>query len=49
MAEGATPKSLLNDKIHFNAKGYELLGNLVYEKMDELGYFKEIKSAMGLK
>jgi lysophospholipase L1-like esterase len=49
MAEGATPKSLLNDKIHFNAKGYELLGNLVYEKMDELGYFKEIKSPMGLK
>lgn len=49
MTEGSTPKSLLNDKINFNAKGYELLGNLVYERMDELGYFKEIKSAMGLK
>lgn len=49
MAEGSTPKSLLSDEVHFNATGYTLLGNLVYERMDELGYFKEIKSAMGLK
>lgn len=49
MAEGSTPKSLLNDKIHFNAKGYELLGNLIFERMNDLGYFKEIKSAMKIK
>lgn len=49
MALGQTPRSLLVDNIHFNSTGYALLGNLVYERMDELGYFKEIKSAMKIK
>lgn len=42
MAEGSTPLSLHaspEDTIHFNATGYELIGKLVYARMDELGYF----------
>lgn len=46
---GQTPRSLLADNIHLNSTGYTLLGNLVYDRMEELGYFKEIKAAMGLK
>ena len=49
MALGQTPRSLLADHVHFNSTGYTLLGNLVYERMEELGYFNEIKSVMGLK
>jgi hypothetical protein len=44
MKDGMTPTSLMvNDKLHFNSYGYELIGNLIYQKMDELGYFDEIK------
>lgn len=42
MAVGMTPESLLIDKVHFNATGYELIGDLIYERMLELGYFNEI-------
>jgi lysophospholipase L1-like esterase len=45
MAEGMTPQSLLaSDKLHFNEYGYELIGSLIYDRMDELGYFDEIKA-----
>jgi lysophospholipase L1-like esterase len=44
MADGMTPASLMNsDKLHFNEAGYKLIGNLIYERMDELGYFDQIK------
>lgn len=43
MEEGRVPSSLLADHIHFKAKGYELIGNLVYERMEELGYFTELE------
>lgn len=46
MAEGRVPASLLADHIHFNAEGYRLLGNQVYEKMEELGYFEEMEEAV---
>ena len=46
---GKCPKVFLEDAVHFNATGYELVGKLVYERMDKLGYFDEIKTAIGLK
>jgi lysophospholipase L1-like esterase len=44
MAEGMTPSSLLSDTVHFTEDGYKLIGNLIYERMDELGDFDEIKA-----
>lgn len=35
---GQIPTSLRSDESHFNAKGYELIGQKVYEKLLELGY-----------
>jgi len=46
MAVGSTPKSLLVDGVHFTAEGYELIGNLIYNRMDELGYFDEVREAI---
>lgn len=44
--QGMTPKSLLSDTVHFNQYGYELIGHLIYERMDELGYFNKVKEAI---
>lgn len=33
MSAGMIPKSLLSDGVHFNECGYELIGNLIYERM----------------
>lgn len=46
MEQGATPASLLSDTVHFNANGYELIGKLIYNTMDELGYFKEVRQTL---
>jgi lysophospholipase L1-like esterase len=47
MVEGRTPPSLLaKDGVRLTPKGYELVGQLVYERMDELGYFREVKRAI---
>lgn len=46
IGQGMTPKSLLSDTVHFNQYGYELIGHLIYERMDELGYFNEVKEAI---
>lgn len=46
MAQGMAPSSLLSDETHLNDYGYELLGRLVYSRMEELGYFDEIKDAI---
>ncbi|MDR0682585.1 MAG: hypothetical protein LBG15_12175 [Dysgonamonadaceae bacterium] len=37
MAEGKTPPSLLYDHVHFNAKGYELIGQIIYKRFLYLG------------
>ena len=39
IAEGEIPRSLLNDNVHFNEMGYELISRLVYQKGKELGYW----------
>lgn len=36
MQKGRTPESLLYDGLHFNSRGYELLGKLVYQRLQEL-------------
>lgn len=43
MATGSTPPSLLSDEVHFNATGYRLIGEQIYQRMEELGYFAEIR------
>ncbi len=49
ISAGMTPSCVLNgDGIHFNRYGYELLGRLVYDRMDALGYFDELKDALGI-
>ena len=47
MAEGMVPTSFLSDHIHFNGEGYRLLGEQIYERMEALGYFEELESAVG--
>lgn len=46
IGQGMTPESLLSDTVHFNQYGYELIGHLIYERMDELGYFNEVKETI---
>jgi len=36
---GMVPESLRTDEVHLNAKGYELMGIQVYNRLMELGYF----------
>jgi lysophospholipase L1-like esterase len=42
MKVGSVPPSLLSDSVHLNSYGYTLIGNLVYKRMMELGYFNDI-------
>jgi len=46
MEEGRIPVSLLADDIHFNAEGYRLIGEFMYERMVQLGYFEELKDTV---
>lgn len=39
MKNGTVPKSLRTDDVHLNAKGYTVLGNLVYKKGKDLNYW----------
>ncbi len=43
-AVGKVPSAILADAVHFNAKGYTLIGHLIYERMVELNYFAEVES-----
>ena len=47
---GLVPTSLRSsaDPSELNASGYRLLGQLVYDRMDKLGYFKEVKDELGI-
>ena len=45
---GVIPPSLMaEDGIHFNPKGYAVIGNVVFEKLNELGYFDEARAELG--
>lgn len=39
ISNGEIPVSLRSDEVHFNDKGYELIGNYVYEHGKTLGYW----------
>lgn len=40
MMNGSVPAIFLSDTVHFNAAGYKLIGNKIYEKLIELGYIR---------
>lgn len=45
MQLGMTPASLMiEDKCHFNEHGYRLIGELIFERMNQLGYFEEVQN-----
>ena len=46
MLDGTTPGSLLSDGVHFKPIGYTLIANQLYKRMDELGYFNEVREAL---
>lgn len=47
----AVPESFrsTNGSVDFSARTYNLLGKLVYERMDKLGYFDEITAELGIR
>lgn len=45
--KGVVPPSLFPDNANFTVKGNELIGKLIYSRMDELGYFDEVKGVIG--
>lgn len=47
MNQGATPYSLMvDDRLHFNAAAYKLIGNLIFDTMNDLGYFDEVHDTL---
>lgn len=40
---GRIPPSLLSDEVHFNSKGYEAIGEIVFNRIEELGFLDNIK------
>lgn len=56
MKEGKTPYRFLKmtvdgpeaDSTHFLAFAYDIIGDLIYKRMEKLGYFNEIKKAFGI-
>ncbi len=49
MAAGQVPSSLMSaDDVHYNDTGYELLAKIVYHKLQQLGYFKEVIKSLGI-
>lgn len=45
MQLGMVPASLRSDEVHFTAKGYEVIGNAIYDKLETLGYFETEEQA----
>lgn len=47
MQNGMTPASLMiEDKCHFNEHGYRIIGKLIFDRMNQLGYFEQIKNTV---
>lgn len=42
MRDGKIPDCLLSDGLHFKPVGYQLIADIVYDRMQELGYFDEV-------
>ena len=48
IADGRVPPSLMvDDLLHLNATGYKLAGQIIFDRMNELGYFDEVRTALG--
>ena len=50
VSHGHVPASLRSaaDESELNAQGYKLLGQIVFDRMDKLGYFDEVKDELGI-
>ena len=50
IAHGLVPSSLrsTSDPSELNAIAYQLVGKVVFNRMDQLGYFKEVKDELGI-
>lgn len=46
MLDGRTPNGILTDGVHFKPVGYKLIAQQIYKRMDELGYFNEVREAL---
>lgn len=44
IADGIVPPSLRSDSVHFNATGYRLIGEAVFERLDALGIWADLRS-----
>ena len=40
MKQGIVPDIIRTDKVHYTEKGYQVLGKLLYQRMQELGYLE---------
>ena len=43
IAAGIVPRTLRTDSVHFTAAGYRVIGNAVFDRLDQLGMFAELK------
>ena len=43
IASGSVPISLMYDEVHFNQYGYQVIAELLYERIIQLGYMDGIK------
>ncbi|MCR5587113.1 MAG: hypothetical protein K6F77_06235 [Lachnospiraceae bacterium] len=48
VSNGRAPISFKSGFVHFNSVGYALLGNLVYERCEKLGYLNKLKKKCGI-
>lgn len=46
MLDGRTPDGITTDGVHFKPVGYTLIAKQIYKRMDELGYFNEVREAL---
>ena len=50
LAQGCIPDSFRSGSggVELNGRAYELIGQVIYERMDRLGYFSEIRGELGI-
>ena len=47
MEAGSVPPSLMSDEVNFNANGYEVIERIVFDRMEQLGYFDSVLKLVG--
>ena len=48
MESVSVPQSLMSDEVNLNAKGYEVIGRIVFDRMEQLGYFDPVLELVSL-